>query len=469
MTLQDQFDAALAHQRARRMPQAEELYRAILAREPRLTAVMNNLANILKDTGRIDEAVRLCREALAIEPDNAEIHSSLCYKLHFHPDYDRAAIFRELRAWGQRHGSTADPPPPRRRSTRIRVGYVSPDFYGHAECFFVIPLLQSHNRNDFEIHCYSSVRQPDRVTEIIKSTTEHWHDVHALSNAQLADWIAADQIDILVDLTMHMAFNRLPMFAARPAPVQVAWLAYPGGTGLSAMDYRLTDAFMDPPGEADAFYAEKSIRLPDCWCCYDPLGEVPPAAPRDAGPIAFGSLNNPCKLNEPTLRLWAKLLASTGDSRLMLLTNSDEQNRRVTHCFSDAGVDGSRLQFVGYALRGQYLRYYDLIDIALDPLPYNGITTTFDALWMGVPVVSIIGHTAAGRAGLSILSNLQLGELVASDKRAFLSICTDLAGDTSKRRQFRAHLRQRMQRSPVMDAKGFAQNLESIYRNICRL
>jgi predicted O-linked N-acetylglucosamine transferase (SPINDLY family) len=466
MTTQQQLDAALAHQRARRLREAEEIYRQILAREPRQAGIMNNLANILKDCGRIEEAVDLCRKALEIEPQNAAIHSSLCYKLHFHPDYDRAAIFKELREWDRRHGGPTPPPPRRTSGQRIRVGYVSPDFYGHAECFFVLPLLDAHDREEFEIHCYASVRHPDRVTELMKSATEIWHDVLPLSDEQLAWKIREDRLDILVDLTMHMAFNRLPTFAAKSAPVQVAWLAYPGGTGLSAIDYRLTDAWMDPPGESDAYYAEKSIRLPDCWCCYRPLGDVPPAKPRAAGPVMFGSLNNPCKLTRPTLRLWANLLRDVTDSRLLLLTNSDEQRQRMVRDFHDGGVDRHRLEFVGYGPRGEYLRHYDRSDIALDPLPYNGITTTCDALWMGVPVVSFLGRTAAGRAGLSILSNLQLGDLIAADESQFLRIATALANDPAKRRELRANLRQRMDQSPLMDARRFTRNLESVYRDI---
>ncbi len=346
------LEEGLGHQEAGRLELAEEVYREILARDGNQAGVLNNLANVLKDSGRIKEAVDCCRKAVAMEPGNAAIHSSLCYKLHFHPEYDRAGLFKELREWDRRHGGKPaavkyenDRSPDR----RLRIGYVSPDFYGHAECFFVLPLLEGHDRRAMEVHCYASVRRPDKATELLKSCAHIWHDVHDLSDDELAKKIRGDRIDILVDLTMHMAFNRLPMFAQKPAPVQVTWLAYPGGTGLSAIDYRLTDNWMDPTGEADEFYAEQSVRLPDCWCCYHPLGGVPPAAAREREAVTFGSLNNPCKLNDSTLRLWAKVLTSVRDSRLFLLVESERQRQQIGQMMARVGVDrrGSSSRGIG--------------------------------------------------------------------------------------------------------------------------
>jgi predicted O-linked N-acetylglucosamine transferase (SPINDLY family) len=319
-----------------------------------------------------------------------------------------------------------------------------------------------------EVHCYSSVRRPDKATEIIKTRADVWHDVAALSDEQLAERIRADRIDVLVDLTMHMAFNRLPMFALKPAPVQVTWLAYPGGTGLSAMDYRLTDGWIDPPGDGDQLYSEQSIRLPDCWCCYHPLGEVPTAARRDDGPVTFGSLNNPCKLNEPTLLLWAKVLLRAGESRLLLLVKSDNQRDRISETLANAGIDPMRIEFTSPGRRGEYLRMYDRLDICLDPLPYNGITTTCDALWMGVPVITRVGRTAPGRAGLSLLSNLQLPELVTDDDDRFVALAEELAANFAKRSQLRISLRDRMRKSPLMDGRRFARNVESAYLGMWR-
>jgi len=462
------LEKALHCQQSGRLDEAAELFRGILATNPHQAPTLNNLSNVLKDSGRIEEAVDLCRKAVAMDPGNAQIHSSLCYKLHFHPDYGRDAAFHELRQWNLRHGqaNVVERAGDRSPKRRLRIGYVSPDFYGHAECFFVLPLLESHDRKNFQVHCYASVRRPDKATELLKSCADVWHDVRELTDEQLAARVRSDGIDILVDLTMHMAFNRLPMFALKPAPVQVTWLAYPGGTGLDSMDYRLTDSWIDPPGESDRYYSEKSVRLPDCWCCYHPLGDVPPAAAKPRAPVTFASLNNPCKLNRPTLALWAKVLSRVCDSRLLLLVESENQRRQIAETLASAGIDPLRIEFTRHCRRGEYLRMYDRIDICLDPLVYNGITTTCDALWMGVPVLTRVGSTAPGRAGLSILSNLNMPEFTADDDDRFVAIAAETANNFERRTELRKTLRDRMARSPLMDARRFAGNVEAAYRRM---
>ena len=261
-------------------------------------------------------------------PDVTACASGRNYMLHFHPAFDLAALGRELRPFNQRfaqplaanvqpYSNNRDP------DRRLKIGYVSPDFYFQAECFFSLPLLESHDHGNFEIHCYSSVRRPDDITRRFKANANVWHDVAAEADDRLAERIRHDQIDILIDLTMHMRNNRLLVFARKPAPVQVTWLAYPGGTGLSAIDYRLTNAHLDPP-DTDGHYAETSIRLPGCWCGYDPLSDAAiESHPRDF--IRFASLNNPAKLNEPTLVLWSGVLQTVPGSRLHLLVDSEDQ------------------------------------------------------------------------------------------------------------------------------------------------
>jgi predicted O-linked N-acetylglucosamine transferase (SPINDLY family) len=319
-----------------------------------------------------------------------------------------------------------------------------------------------------EIHGYASVIRPDAVTERIRRATDAWHDVLGRSDAEVAEQIRRDGIDVLIDLTMHMAHNRALVFARKPAPVQAAWLAYPGGTGIAAMDYRLTDAFLDPVGEDPALYVEESLRLPDCWCCYDPMSDAAPASPRGQRPVCFGSLNNPCKLNEPLLHLWGGVLQRVADSRLLIQAISDRHRQEIGRLFESLGIALNRLEFVGRCGRGDYLRLYDRIDICLDPLPYNGITTTCDALWMGVPVVSLRGRTAAGRAGWSILSTIGLTELAADEPEDFLRIAAELAMDEPRLNDLRGTLRERMRRSPLMDGRRFAGNMESAYRQMWR-
>jgi predicted O-linked N-acetylglucosamine transferase (SPINDLY family) len=457
--MQDKLNEALALQRSGRLDDAERIYREILAAHPEHAAIMNNLANILKDSGRIEEAADLCRQALRLRPDDARINSSLCYKVHFHPDYDRRDLHDELKQFDARFGQRA---PLKLKNIpgdrHIRIGYVSPDFYGHAECFFVFPLLKAHDRSRFEIHCYSSVRQADQVTEILKSQTECWHDVHDLNDDQLAQKINEDRIDILVDLSMHMAFNRLGVFAQKPAPIQFTWLAYPGSTGLTTIDYRLTDVYLDPAGDADEFSSERLFRLPDTWSCYDPLSSLRPAARRDGDSIVLGSLNNPCKLNRPTLALWEKVLQAVPNSTLLLLSESEHQRQKIRQL-----LGANRVDFVGRLRRGEYLRTYDRIDICLDPLVYNGITTTCDALWMGVPVITLPGQTAAGRAGMSILTNVGLQDLIAATEDQYIQVTCDLASDRARRSHLRTALRDQVVRSRMMNAPKFAREVENCY------
>jgi predicted O-linked N-acetylglucosamine transferase (SPINDLY family) len=467
--------------------EAAENYQRALALKPESEEFRRNLAQTIKtalvsevtqgndciDAGDIDGAITHYRKAIATFPAHIAAHDNLIYALYFHPGYDEQMIFQELEQWEQRHAAplaaTWRPHENSRDPERkLKIGYVSPDFFAQAECFFTVPLFRSHDRSRFEIHAYASVRKPDGVTEQLRSHCDQWHDVLLMSDQTLAEQIRRDGIDILVDLTMHMSRSRLLVFARKPAPVQVAWLAYPGSTGLSAMDYRLSDRFLDPPGMPMQWSSEETVSLPDCWCCYDPLGQVAPAAPRPGGPVCFGSLNHPRKLSEPTLRLWATLLRNVTDATLLMLVRSTEQRKRIVKLFETESIDPKRLEFVDSQGRMQYLRTYDRIDIVLDPLPYNGITTTCDALWMGVPVVSITGKTAAGRAGSSILHAVGLPELVASDPQQFVNIAAALALDRPRLAGLRSTLRERITRSPMMDAQRFAENLEAAYRTMWR-
>ncbi len=448
-----------------------------IALMPTRVQAYNNLGNVLKSQGQIPAAIEVFRQAIALDPNSPKVHSNLIYAMHFDPACDPQAIAAESLYWNELHAQllreNARPRPndldPRRR---LKVGYVSPDFRFQAEAFFVIPLLRAHDHGQFEIHCYASVAQPDQITAQLKGSADVWHDVIDKSDQQLADLICQDQIDVLVDLTMHMANNRLLTFAQKPAPVQVAWLAYPGGTGLAAMDYRLTDAFMDPPGKTDSLYVEKSIRLPDCWCCYDPLCDPLPIAPPPAvncGYITFGSLNNFCKINPEVLSLWARLLCAVPDSHLLLLTGEGEHRRRTQDFLEARGINPNRVEFQMQCPQEEYLHIYDRIDIALDPFPYNGITTSCDALWMGVPVITLVGTAAASRAGLSLLSTVGLTELAAHTAEQFVEITARLVRDLPKLGELRSTLRRRMEQSPLMDAPKFARNIEAAYRRMSHI
>jgi predicted O-linked N-acetylglucosamine transferase (SPINDLY family) len=457
-----------------RLDEAAATLEGALKIRPDYVEARNNLANVLHEQGRVGEAIAQFREALRSRPGQAMIHSNLAYLLHFDPDEDDQSIAAELRCWNRAfvrplRGLIAPPTNDRNPDRRLRIGYVSPDFYMQAESFFLVPLLEAHDQEQFEIHAYASVARPDEITGRIRQSCDVWHDVGELSADALAQRIRADGIDILVDLTMHMAANRLPVFARRPAPVQVAWLAYPGATGLETMDYRMTDAIIDPPENGPSVYPEELIRLPDCWCCYAALAAeeaVTPLPAERAGGITFGCLNNPAKINALTLGHFAAVLRTVEGSRLMILAPEGTARQRMADQLGRHGVTRERLEFVSRTTRSEYLKLHHRIDIALDTLPYNGITTTCDSLWMGVPVLSVEGKTGCGRVGRSLLTAVGLSEFAVRSPEALVSTAKDLAGNLPKLARLRETMRERMVSSALMDAGRFAGNLEGAFRSV---
>jgi predicted O-linked N-acetylglucosamine transferase (SPINDLY family) len=394
----------------------------------------------------------------------------LAYALSFQAA-DADVVRAECERWYQRFGAALLPARPvfandRQPQRRLKVGYVSPDFRDHCQSLFTIPLLTAHDRSAVEVFCYSSVLRPDARTRQIETLVEHWRDVRAQSDWALAERIRNDRIDVLVDLTMHMAGGRPLLFARKPAPVQIAWLAYPGTTGSAAMDYRLTDPRLDPP-EFDRYYRELSLRLPDSFWCYDPLErsiDVGPLPALRRGALTVGCLNNPCKLTDATLMLWGGVMQAMPDARLMLLAPPGRQRARLAGRLSRSGIGAERVEFVPYQSRSEYLRCYRQIDLGLDTIPYNGHTTSLDALWMGVPTVTRIGTTCVGRAGLSQLTQLGLDALAATSDASFIDTAVALGNDLPRLAALRQHLRPRMERSPLMDGARFARHVEAAFR-----
>jgi predicted O-linked N-acetylglucosamine transferase (SPINDLY family) len=400
--------------------------------------------------------------------------SNLLYTLHFDPAQDRASIWREHLQWHEKFirphikpftGYPNDPSADR----HLRVGYVSPDFSQNPVGRFMLPLLANHDHKEFEIFCYSDIRRPDAMTERLRACADVWRPSAGVSDERLIETIRADQIDILVDLSLHTRDNRLLVFAHKPAPVQVTYLAYCSTTGLEAMDYRLTDPYMDPPGRDDDCYSETSVRLPHCFWCYQPIVEqleVSELPGLRNGCITFGCFNNYSKVSPLSFSNWCRLLKQIPGSRLVLFADPGEHRQRAWEQFEKEGLDPTRLWFSPFLPAEQYLRQYQQIDIALDPFPYGGGTTTFDALWMGVPVVSLAGDTAVSRAGFSILSNLGLPQLVTTNWDDYITIATQLAKDLPRLGELRSTMRQRMQDSPLMDAPRFARNVEAAFRQM---
>ena len=453
-----------------RLDAAEDLLRRGLELEPRHPALHDNLGNVLKDAGALEEAIDHYRRALEIDPGSSTTHSNLAYALSFQCAEPRP-ILEECLRWGSRFaaplehcatGSARDRSPDR----QLKVGYVSGDFREHCQSLFTLPLLTHHDARAVEIFCYSSVERPDEWTRRIESHADVWREARALDDSALAGLIRRDGIDILVDLNMHMANGRPLLFARKPAPVQIAWLAYPGTTGIGPMDYRLSDPRLDPEG-FEHHYSERTLHLPDTFWCYDPQNEnieVNALPALERGHLTLGCFNNPCKLTDRTLRLWAPVMGAIPGARLKLMAPAGRHRRRLIERLRAAGIDAGRLSFVEFRPREEYLRFYHDVDFGLDTIPYNGHTTSLDALWMGVPIVTRTGNTCVGRAGLSQLFHLDLLDLVASSDEAFVACTIALASDLDRLGALRRSLRESMRRSPLMDAARFAHNIECAYR-----
>jgi predicted O-linked N-acetylglucosamine transferase (SPINDLY family) len=448
-------------------------YREAIRLKPDDAKAYHMLGRTLKDMGLLDEAVSALRRACQLHPDSSEFHSSLLYSLHYHPDSDPESLALEHDRWNQRH---AEPLAPliqahdndRDPNRRLRIGYVSPFFRNHSVGRFLLPLFAAHDRRDFEIFCYASDRVADELTPRFRAQADRWHDIVGVTDEDLADLIRHDRIDILVDLDSHTATNRLLTFARKPAPVQVTYLAYCSTTGLRTMDYRLTDPFLDPLGQPQC-YSEESVWLPETYWCYQPYMDVPPVGLLPAlasGHVTFGCLNNFWKVTLPTLLVWRDLLQEVQGSRLLLHARPGRHRDRVRTFFAERGIDSARIEFVGVTPPAQYFERYNQIDIGLDPFPYCGGTTTCDAVWMGVPVISLAGKTAVARAGLCILSNVGLPELVARTPAEYVRIAACLAADLPRLGALRAGLRDRMMRSPMMDAPRFALHVETAFRSM---
>jgi protein O-GlcNAc transferase len=442
---------------------------------PDFADAYNNLGNAHKDMGDIGKALANYREGAKLDPDSLFLQGNCLMAMHYDPEADAPAILQAAKQWSARfaepaavmrrgHDNNLDP------DRVLRVGLVSPDFRWHPVGRFVMPWLAHHDRAKFQLICYSDVVHPDSATERLRGDADEWRNICGVRDMQLAAQIREDRIDILLDLTLHAAGNRLLMFALKPAPVQATYLAYCSTSGMSAMDYRLSDPYLDPSGAAEN-YSERTIRLPHAYWCYEPtLGTLPitPLPALSAGYITFGCYNNFCKVSPATWEAWRRLLATVPNSHLRLHTRPGSHRAASTTFLSAGGIDAGRIQFVDTLPPDQYLGEYQQTDIALDPFPFNGGTTSCDAIWMGAPVVTLRGRTAVGRAGTSILSNLKLEELIAAGVEQYISIAARLAADLPRLANLRDTLRDRMKQSPLMDAPGFARDMETVLRQMWR-
>jgi protein O-GlcNAc transferase len=459
-----------------RMEDAIAAYEGALKINPRLAVTLNSLGSAWLGQGDFEQAERCYRQCLAATPGDLRARSNLLMLLNYLPDADATTVLEEHLEWGRvaqaRIPLLESVRPAGDPQRRLRVGYVSSDFREHSVAAFIEPLLALHDRSRVEVCCYSDLPMPDDTTRRIKETVDVWRDIDKLSDAETVRLIREDRIDILIDLAGHTGNSRLGIFVAKPAPVQMTYLGYPNTTGLRAIDYRITDGVADPAGEED-HYSEKLLRLDGCFLCYQPDPNTPVVAPLPAlanGHVTFGSFNNFSKINPGVLHLWSEVLKQVPGSRLLLkcpaLTDAGVQSR-VSAALQALGVDAERVDLLGHTrTRQEHLALYARVDIALDTFPYNGTTTTCEALWMGVPVLSLVGEHHAGRVGASLLGAAGLTDWLADTSGAFVATAQARSADLAGLGRLRGLLRGQLADSALCDVAGFVRRLEDAMRQV---
>lgn len=451
---------------------AIEAYRRAIELQPASVEAHYNLGNLFREQGCPDEAIACYQRALRLQPDAVRIRDNLLSALHYRPGTTLAELAAAHAEYERRHAvgpwspgqpAAADVTGP------LRLGFVSADWGRHPVGRFLIRTLENLDRRQCQIVCYNDRLQTDEFTDRFRAASAEWHDVAALGDDELARRIREDRIQILFDLAGHTAQNRLLTFARRPAPIQITWIGYEGSTGLSAIDYLLADRHLVPP-DAERYYSERVLRLPDSYVCYEPPAEAPPVSPLPAlgsGRVTFGSFNNPAKITAAVVAAWAEILQRVPGSRLLLkyrgLDNRAWQSR-LRRQFAERGLAAERIELAGWAPYGEYLAAYGQVDVALDPFPFNGGVTTCDALWMGVPVVTWPGEIFASRRSLSHLSAVGLEETIAKDRNDYVGIAAGLAGNLPRLAQVRAALRTRVAGSPLCNGRLLAENLLNLLR-----
>lgn len=458
-----------------RYDEAEESCRSGLSDNPRNASLYHTLSGALFEQGRVDEAVVAVRTCLEIAPELHEARSDLVRMLNYVDGISPAAVFDEHRGWGERHANALakgaaphanDPAPDR----QLRVGFVSPYFRKHAMTFFFESVAEHHDRDRMEMFLFADVAQPDEYSERLKAYGAIWRPTVGLDDRQLADAVRKNEIDVLVDLSGHTPYNRLLAFARRPAPVQVTWNGYPNTTGMSAMDYRITDANCDPPGTTENLHSERLVRLPQIYMTWRPPLDAPHPGNLPCGhdgPVTFASFNSCFKITPTVVALWARILHEVHGAKLLLLTiTSRGAQDRVRRLFSEHGIGPDRIELVPRLSHEEFLETHRRVDIALDAYPYHGTTTTCFSLWMGVPVVVLAGTTHVSRVGVSLLGNIAMEELIARNGDEYVAVAKKLASDRPTLATLRSRLRQRMLDSPITDGRAGAHALEHALRQM---
>jgi len=463
--------------RLERWSAAEAALRRAIEIDPTFLPALHLLGNMFRGDSRIGEALEIFGAARKLAPERFDLESMELHSLNLSDEISEDALSARHRAFGARLEKSYPPRfAPFRNSRdpqrRLRIGYVSSDFNLHPVAWFMIPVLERHDRAAFEAYCYSTNSKTDEATRQLKSRADAWRDAAKISDPELADLINRDAIDILVDLTGHAGIIRLGVFAEQPAPVQFTWLGYLNTTGLTRIQYRLCDAHTDPPGLTDHLHTETLIRLPNSQWCYRTFLAVDHATEppfRRNGFITFGSFNHAPKLSPTVRRLWSEILTRLPDSRMVVVGVPEGHARdRLLQDFRGAGIAASRLTIAPRVPLDEYFRWFNAVDIALDSTPYSGGTTTCDSLWMGVPVITVPGPRSVSRSAASILSAAGLAEWIAPTPEDYVRLAVEFARDRAVVAQLRTSLRQRLRESPMMDEPRFVRDVEAAYRRMWR-
>lgn len=468
------YNYGLVQRRLEQPDAAQDALRRALELDPAYLPAYQVLAAILRGEARTDEALQLYAAARRHAPQAFDLESAELFTLLFSDAVSEAELFARHRAFGERLERDAPQAVFHKNSKdgerRLRIGYVSPDFYRHPVALFMLPVLARHDRSGFEIRCYSTGTSADSVTAELRGLADGWREAAAMSDEELAGAIRADGVDILVDLAGHAGDSRLGVFARRPAPVQVTWLGYLHTTGTRCIQYRLCDRHTDPAPESEKLHTEKLVRLPYSQWCYRPFLTIAhaPAPPCLAnGYVTFGSFNHPSKISPATRRRWNELLAREPDSRLVVVgVPPGRTTESLQRDLAAGGVGESRIRIVPRVPLDEYFRWFDSVDIALDTSPYSGGTTTCDALWMGVPVITAPGSRSVSRSAASLLTTLGLGDWIAPAPERYAALAAEKARDVAGLAKLRATLREQMRASPLMDEAGFTRDLENAYRRM---
>ncbi len=458
-----------------RLEEAEDAFRRAIAGQPGHASAYRMLGEVLLAQCRADEAFELYRRARRECPDDFGLESAELFALCASERISDADLFARHVAFGKRIEEAYPPSTrpfrnardPRRR---LRIGYLSGDFRYHVVTLFMLPVLERHDRSAYEVFCYSTTDMSDGYTRQVSAHADVWREATGLSELQLAEAIASDEIDILVDLAGHSGISQLATMSRRPAPVQATWLGYLNTTGLTRIQYRISDRFADPAGITDRYHTEALIRLPHSQWCYrpflsPPVAATPPCAKN--GVVTFGAFHQAIKISPATRRLWARILEETADSRLLVMgVPAGRAEAELRRDLTRPGIAPHRITTVPYGSLQEYLRRFDAVDIALDTMPYSGGTTTCDALWMGVPVVTLPGSRSVSRSATSVLSSVGLTEWIAQDAEDYVGRAVRFAAQPERLAELRGSLRDRMRASPLMDEVGFTRGLEQAYRQM---